>query len=242
MTDTESRADADPFERTARTRQVGLALAMIVAPWLIVLGETAHALINTRGKDDIDPSVALALTSDHVTAMRWASVATMIGAILLVPAVLGVMRLVRARAARLGLVGGVLTALGYICYFALVFQGSGTQVAMVDVGGPRAHDVDVLQQFMDQPMTLWVGPVFVLGNLVGTFLLGLALLRARTAGRLAGYALMVWPVLHVLSFSPWVEVVAAVAQAIALALAAAALLRRSEAAPSAPQPYELLRK
>jgi hypothetical protein len=232
----------DPFPRTAWTRRVGLALAMLVAPWFIVAAETGHALTNPNGKDDIDPTVSLALTADHLDATRWASLAGMIGALLLVPAVLGVMRLVRTRAARLGLIGGVLTATGYVCYFALVFQGAGTQVAMVDVGGSRSHDVDVLQRFMDQPMTAWVGPLFVLGNIVGTFLLGLALVRAQAAGRLAGYALMVWPVLHLLSFSPFVEVVAAVAQAVGLALAAAALLRREGQTADVPKPYELLRK
>ncbi len=242
MTEIDTRIDHDPLERTARTRLVGVALAMFVAPWLIVAAETAHALTNPHGKDEIDPAVGFTLAADHLVIYRWSSVAAMLGAILLVPATLGVMRLVRTGAARLGLVGGVLTALGYICYFALVFQGAGTTAAMLDVDGSRNHDVDVLQRFMDQPMTLWVGPVFVLGNIVGTFLLALALVRARAAGRLAGYALMAWPVLHVLSFSPFVEVVAAVAQAIGLALAANALLRTADPAVAEARPYELLRR
>ncbi|HEY3013969.1 MAG TPA: hypothetical protein VGJ41_02605 [Nocardioides sp.] len=233
----------DPFARTASTRRVGLALAMLVAPWLIVVAETAHALTNPHGKDDIDPAVGLALTADHLTVTRWASLAAMLGALLLVPAVLGVMRLVRTRAARLGLVGGVLTATGYVCYFALVLQGAFTSAAMVTVGGSRSQDIDVLQVFNDDRLgAMWVGPLFVLGNIVGTFLLGLALVRARTAGRLAGYGVMAWAVLHVLSFSPFVEVVAAVAQAVGFALAAVALLRGAGRTHDVPEPYELLRR
>ncbi len=233
----------DPFARTASTRRVGLGLAMLVAPWFIVAAETARALTNPHGKNDIDPAVSLALISDHVTVTRWASLAAMLGALLLVPAALGVMRLVRTRAARLGLVGGVLTATGYICYFALVFQGAFTQAAMVTTAGSTAQNIDVLQAFNADPLgAMWVGPLFVLGNIVGTFLLGLALVRARTAGRLAGYGLMAWAVLHVLSFSPYVEVVGAVAQALGLALAAVALLRGDCPAADVPAPYELLRK
>ena len=237
-------AHADPLARTAATRRVGLALAMVVAPWLIVIAETGNALTNPHGQDDIsDNAEGLALTAEHLTTNQWASFVDMLGAILLVPAVLGVMRLVRIRAARLGLIGGVLTALGYVCYFGLVFQGAGTEVAMVTTGGSTAQNVEILDQFMKQPMTAWAGPVFVLGNIVGTFLLGLALVRARTTARLAGYGLMAWPVLHVLSFSPFVEVAAALAQAGGLALAATALLRGAGAADEEqPRPYELLRR
>lgn len=233
----------DPFARTASTRRVGIALAMFVAPWLIVAAETGSALRNPQGNDDIDPAVSLGLTADHLTVMRWSSLAAMLGALLLVPAVLGVMRLTRIRAARLGLIGGVLTATGYVCYFALVFQGAFTEAAMATTGGSTTQNIEVLQAFNDDPFgAAWVGPLFVLGNVVGTFLLGLALVRARTAGRLAGYGLMAWSVLHVLSFSPFVEVVGAVAQALGLALAAVALLRAKGPAVDVPQPYELLRK
>ena len=233
----------DPFARTAATRRWGLALAMFTAPWLIVIAETGHSLGNPHGTDDLDPAVALTIASEHTTLQRWSSFAAMVAAMLMVPAVLGVMRLVRTRAARLGLVAGVLTAAGYVCYFGLVMQGAFTETAMATVGGPAGHDADILQAVMDDPLGAgWVGPLFVLGNVVGTFLLGLALVRARTAGRWAGYGLMAWSVLHVLSFSPFVEVAAAAAQAVGMAIAAAALLRSAEPRAAEPEPYELLRR
>ena len=234
---------SDPFARTAKLRRWGLALAMFVAPWFIVLSETGHSIANPDGKDDIDPAVALAIASDHVTLLRWSSFAALVGALLLVPAVLGVMRLVRTRAAWLGLVGGVLTASGYVCYFGLVLQGAFTETAMATVRGPASGNVAVLQAVLDDPLGPgWIGPAFVLGNIVGTFVLGLALIRARIAGRWAGYGLIAWSVLHVLSFSPWVEVAGATAQALGLALAAAALLREGHQVGQQPQPYELLRR
>jgi hypothetical protein len=232
----------DPFARTSSTRRVGLALTMLVAPWFIVVAETVHAIVSPGGADDLDPAASLAMTADHPTLTAWGGLAGMLGALLLVPAVLGVMRLVRTGAARLGLVGGVLTAAGYVAYFALLFNGVGTEQAMVSVGGSMRQNVDVLDEFMSQPWTVWVGPLFVLGNIVGTFLLGLALIRARTAGRLAGYGLVAWPVLHVVSFNPLFEVVGATLQAGGFVLAAMALLGVARSAGTAPEPYELLRR
>jgi hypothetical protein len=133
--------------------------------------------------------------------------------------------------------------MGYICYFGLVLQGAFTETAMATTGGSTSQNVDVLQAVMDDPLGVgWVGPAFVLGNIVGTFLLGLALIRARTAGRGAGYGLIAWSVLHVLAFSPWVEVVGATAQALGLAVAATALLRDGRQVVEGPRPYELLRR
>lgn len=233
----------DPLVRTAKARRRGLALAMFTAPWLIVLAEAGHSLASPHGGDDIDPAVALAIATDHTTLQRWSSCAALVGAMLLVPAVIGVMQLVRVGAARLGLIAGVLTAGGYICYFGLVLQGAFTETAMATTGGSIGQNVGVLQAAMDDPLGVgWVGPAFVLGNIVGTFLLGLALLRANTTGRWAGYGLIAWSVLHVLAFSPWVEVVGASAQALGLAVAAAALLREGRGTVKGPEPYELLRK
>jgi len=50
----------------------------------------------------------------------------MIGCMLILPAALGAMGLVRVKAAQLGLLGGVLVITGYICYFAMLFQGYAT--------------------------------------------------------------------------------------------------------------------
>jgi hypothetical protein len=222
------------------TRRVGLAVAMFLAPWFIVAAEVVNAVTTLHGGgDDLEPSDDLALATAHLTLNRWGSLAAMVGALLLVPAVLGVMRLVRVRAARLGLAGGVLTAAAYVCYFAMVFQGF-TTVAMAKVGGSTSQDVQVLQAVLDEPLTRWVYLLFVLGNFLGTVLLGLALVRARTASRIAGLGLMAWPVFHALGF-PFSDVIGAVAQAIGFGLAATALLRR-RAPGTKPETYELLRK
>ena len=65
MTTTEaSPMDArDPLARTATTRRVGLAVAMLLAPWFIVAAEVGHAAMTLHGGDDLEPSSDLARPS-----------------------------------------------------------------------------------------------------------------------------------------------------------------------------------
>jgi hypothetical protein len=233
---------ASDLARTARTRQVGLASALFVAPWFIVAANTADTVMTFHGGDDLTPSHALAVAAAHPSLEPWANAAAMLGSILLVPAILGVMRVVRAGAAWLGLVGGVLMAAGYICYFGLVFQGQIVD-EMVKVGGSASQNIAILQASMDDHMTIWVPLVFVVGNVVGTFLLGLALVRSNTTPRWAGVGLMTWSVLHIFGI-PGFEIVGAVAQAIGLAAVGIMVLREPtpHPEPGDATPYELLRK
>jgi hypothetical protein len=230
----------DALARTARLRTVGLATALFVAPWFIVAANTGDAITKLNGGDDLKPEDALAIARDHLALDRWSSFAALLGSLLLVPAVLGVMRAVRVGAARVGLAGCVLMAAGYIAYFGIVFQGMIVD-AMVRAGGSTTQHVDVLDAAMDEPLTIWVYLLFVLGNIVGTFLVGLALIRARTVPRAAGYLLIGWPVCH-LSGLPFSEVVGAVLQAVALAMVGAVLLRGTRPDAVEAAPYELLRR
>jgi hypothetical protein len=109
-TDLAHPAASDALARTARMRRVGLAAAMLTGPWLIVAANTGHSVMTLHGGDDLEPSHAIALATDHLDLDRWSNLAALLGSLLLVPAVLGAMRLVRTHAARLGLVGGVLMA------------------------------------------------------------------------------------------------------------------------------------
>ena len=230
----------DP-SRTAGARRAGLALALFTAPWLIVAANTAHTVMTLDGVDDLTPEGDLALAAGYPVLDRWGKLAAVLGALLLVPAVLGVMRVVRVGAARLGLIGGVLTAAGYICYFAMVFQGF-TADAMVRAGGSHAEQVAILQAGLDEPLTIWVYVLFVIGNMIGTFLLGLAVVRARTAPVWAGIGLMAWPVLHLVDLTGS-EVLGSVLQAVGFAAIGVALLRRTTStAPADAAPYELLRR
>jgi hypothetical protein len=211
--------------RTMRARQVGQAAALFTAPWFFVAANAADAWTTRRGGSDETAKGAIELAVAHPTLSKWASLAAMLGCLLLIPAALGAMSLARERAARLSLIGGTLVVTGYVCYFGLVFQGFAT-IALGQHGGATPDNIAIQQLITNQ--AFFVGPAltFVLGNIVGTFLLGLSLIRARAIPRWAGLAIMAWPILHILGGS-WGEVVGAAAEAVGLAVVAVRLLEAS---------------
>lgn len=216
--------DLDIEPRTERTRRVSQGLALMVAPWAFVIANTGDVLTTDGGLDDTTPRGALLIAAAHPLADKWFTLAAMLGCLLLVPAVLGAMGLVRVKAARVGLIGGVLMIAGYICYFALLFQGYAT-IALAQHGGANADNIAVQDLMMNQGFFIVVAITFVVGNLIGTFLLGLALFRARVVPRWAAVLVLVWPVAHILG-GAWGEVLGAAVEAVGLAVVGLCLLRR----------------
>ena len=208
--------------RTTRTRRVGQSFALLVAPWGFVIANAGYAWMTRHGGSDDTAEGALALSAAHPALDKWGTLAAMVGCLLMVPAVLGAMGLLRERAARLSLLGGSLMIAGYVCYFGLCFQGYGV-IAMAENGGATADHVAVAEATMNQ--AFFVGPalVFVVGNIIGTFLLGLAAIRGRVIPRWAGLCILAWPVLHVVG-GTWGELAGAVLQAIGFAVMGLRLL------------------
>ena len=121
------------------------------------------------------------------------------------------------------------TAGGYIAYFAVLLSNV-LILAMSARGGPLGDYAAVLDDSQADPLALWVFPLFILGNLVGTFLLGLALWRARALPRWSAAAIMAWPVLHIAGLAltiEWFEVGGAALQGVAFAMVARRILRRA---------------
>ena len=77
---------------------------------------------------------------------------------------------------------------------------------------------------MNQGFYVAVALTFVAGNLIGTFLLGLALFRARVVPGWTAALVLVWPVAHILG-GPWGEVLGAAVEAVGLAVVGLCLLR-----------------
>ena len=234
--------DHDTEGRTLRTRRVSQGLALLLAPWAFVLANAGDVLTSVPGQDDTTPRGALLIAAAHPTAEKWFTFAAMVGCVLLVPAALGAMSLVRVKAARLGLIGGALMIVGYICYFGLLFQGYAT-IALAQHGGASPGNIAVQDLTMNQGFFVVVALTFVAGNIIGTFVLGLALMRAHVVPRWAALCILVWPVLHLLG-GAWGEVVGAAVEAVGLGVVGATLLRSRMrpgevvAAPDTPYPAE----
>lgn len=215
-------------QRTDRLRRAGLALALLTAPWGLLVANATYAWITRHGGSDLTAEDALALASAHPSSFRFATVAALLGSVLMVPAALGAMRVIGDRLTRLALVGGVLLAAGYICYFGAVLENT-TTLAMADRGGPIDDYTAVLDSSISHPSTVWVYIVFIVGNLIGTPIIGAALLRSRVVPAWGAIGVIAWAPFHVVGLilgSEWFEVVGALLQAIGFATVAAALLGR----------------
>jgi hypothetical protein len=224
--------------RTARVRQQGLVAALIGAPWLLVLATGAGLLALSHG-DDSTGAGSLAVAAAHPGLYRSAMVFAMLGSLLMVPAVIGVMRLIGYRAAWLGLIGGVLTAASYICYFAMN-SGDRFQLAMVARGDTGAEFGHVIDTSMNGASVVWYFLIFAAGSLIGTFLLGLGLWRGGVVPRWAAASVMAWSVLEVPQFLGLrdAEMVGSVLLAIGFAVVAYAVSRLPLAAAAQPQVSE----
>ena len=156
----------------------------------------------------------------------------MIGWLLIVPAVLGALRLAPESWAAMG--GGSLMIAGYICYFG-VLASNFLVIAMAQRGGPLADYAAVIDASQAHPSTTWVFLLFVLGNLGGTLVFALGLIRSRAVPVWAAVSIMLWPPLHVIGLAVFgnevPQVIGAVLQALGFAGAALGLLRQQQVTP-----------
>lgn len=214
-------------EGSIRLRQRVGAAMLVLAPFGLAVSVAAYAWATRHGGDDYTGEGALQLARQHPGLGLTAVVSAMAGALLMVPAVLTAMRLLRPRSPRLSLVGGSMMVLGYACYVAIVSSGT-TVLAMVKQGGDMADYAAVLDRSDGTLATSWVFVLFVAGNILGTLLLAIAVLRTRVVGRWAGVALLCWPVSHVVGLSlgsEWFELGGSLLQLAGFTALAAAVLR-----------------
>jgi hypothetical protein len=212
---------------SGRVRRLGGALALIVAPWGFVICNACYAWMIRNGATDETGAQALALAAAGPAILRLCLVAGMIGCLLIIPAVLTALSL--ARRSRLAFVGGSLMIAGYVCYFGVLLSNV-IIIAMAEHGGPLADYAAVIDASQADASTAWVFPIFIVGNLLGTLLFGIGLLRSRTVAIWAAILIMLWPVLHISGLilgGEILEVIGAVLQAIGFAAIAAVVLRRS---------------
>jgi len=223
---TTKQAVAQPAT-SGRVRRVGGALALVLAPWGFVIANASYAWMIRNGGSDETGAEALALAAAGPGILRLGLVAGMIGCLLIIPAVMTALRLVPR--SRLAFAGGSLMIAGYVCYFGVLLSNM-IIIAMAERGGPVADYVAVIDASRADPWTGWVFPIFIVGNLLGTLLFAIGLLRSRAVAIWAAILITLWPVLHVSGLiigGEILEVIGAVLQAIGFAAVAAAVLRGS---------------
>jgi hypothetical protein len=217
---------------SGRLRRLGGALALVLAPWGFVIANASYAWMIRNGGTDSTGVEALALAATGPDVLRLAVLAGMIGCLLVIPAV--VTALSYARRSRLAFVGGSMMIAGYVCYFGVLLSNTMI-IAMAERGGPLADYAALIDADQGDPWTAWVFPIFVLGNLLGTLLFAIGLLRSGAVPAWSAILIMLWPPLHVIGLiigGEVLEVGGAVLQAIGFAGIAAAVLRHQAEGPS----------
>jgi hypothetical protein len=228
----DGRASTSAAPGTARVRRLGGTLALVLAPWGFAMTNACYAWMIRNGGGDETGADALALAAANPDLVRLLLVAGMFGCLLIIPAVVTALSL--ARRSLLAFVGGSLMIAGYVCYFGVLLSNM-IIIAMAERGGPTADYAAVIDASQSDPWTVWVFPIFILGNLLGTVLFAIGLLRSRTVSIWAALLIMLWPPLHVVGLiigGEVLEVIGAVLQAIGFAGVAAVVLRRSSQQPS----------
>jgi hypothetical protein len=219
-------AVAPAAARTSGMRRVGCALAMVLAPWGFVVANTAYMLAIRDGGNEDTGADTLALYGAHELLAHVAMLGGMLGCLLIVPAVMGAFRLVPT--SRLTLIGGSLMVAGYICYFGVLNSGLST-LAMAMADPTSADFAAVIEDAQADAWGIWVFLLFVIGNLIGTILFAVGLLRSRRVPAWAALAIMTWPPLHVIGLAFFgnevPQVIGAVLQAVGFAGCAVVLLR-----------------
>jgi hypothetical protein len=223
----EGRTSTDSAVLTRRIRRLGGALALILAPWGFVITNASYAWMIRNGGSDETGAKALALAAAGPDLLRLCLVAGMIGCLLIIPAVMTALTL--AWRSRLAFVGGSLMIAGYVCYFGVLLSNV-TIITMAEHGGPLADFAAVIDASQSDTATGWVFPIFIVGNLLGTLLFAIGLLRSHTVPIWAAILIMLWPPFHVAGLflgGEVLEVIGAMLQAIGFAGLAASVLRRS---------------
>ncbi len=199
-----------------RLRTAAVVVGLALAPWCWVVANTAYMVAIRDGGSDLDGASSLALMAAHPDLTRTATLAVLVGGLLVVPAVLGFYRLAGDRLSVV--IGGGLMAAGYVCY-AIVTGSNFVLVAMAEHGGPTAEFAAVIDASMADAWGVWLFLLFVAGNLIGTAVLAVSLWRAHVTPTWVPIGLLAWPVLHVLGLILFAnevpQVIGAVIQACA---------------------------
>jgi hypothetical protein len=165
-----STFDADRVTR----RGLGIALVATPAIWL-ASGIISPPLKTDQGKQ-------LAVVATHPDRWYWFTLLLLVGGVLLIPALFGIMRLLRTRSPKLGLIGGWLAQLG-----ALVAIGdASSQLITWLMVRPGQDPVQMTRLLDSMDSSAGANIAYTIGGpaiLLGVLLLSIGLYRSRVAPR-----------------------------------------------------------
>lgn len=186
---------------TVRFRRIAGAVALPLGLAFQLASNTIYAVVSTESgmSDTGSGAEALAFYARYPDALTAATLLAATGVLVMIPGLLAGLRVIRPYRPRLALWSVALMVAGYVCYLGLVL-GSVDAQALAPLAA--AHPELALGGVLDaaQPGPAWpFGLLFVVGNIIGTALLGLAVILSRGLPWWAGALILGWPVGHVLN-------------------------------------------
>jgi hypothetical protein len=207
-------------------RKMVAGICMILAPLVLLVAVVVHPEATT------EEAAQLAVIADNLDAWLVAHLLALVAIVLSVPAVLGLMHMLREREVSLGHVGGGLAMLGLLAYTGVVAIEGFVGWQMGEAGDSAAM-VALLTSINDSAGI--VIPFFVMsvGFAVGMMCLALGLYRARAVQSWMAICLAVGAVLLAISgptAATWLAIVAAAFVLIGLGSIGRMVYRESDEA------------
>jgi hypothetical protein len=177
---------------TSHLGRLAGAIALVAYPMLIFGYWLLYPAYGKSGATAI-----LYAIDGHAARTQAADVFAFAGTFLAVPASLALMTALRRHGSRVGWVGGLLSAAGWMALVGVVML----DVVAVEItrgSGPTAGTIHIYHDVLYSPLTLILETIATL-HVLGGVLIGLGLLRARLVGLTAAIVAMLAPPVHLVS-------------------------------------------
>src|ERR687895_2420771 len=187
------------------SRKMLAGACMVVAPIVLLVAMVIHPA------SDMDEAAQVATVADNLDAWYVAHLLALVAIVLTVPAVLGLMHMLRERGVSLGHVGGGLAMLGLLAYVGVVAIEGFVGWQMGETGD-RGAMVALLTSMYDSAGILIPFFVMSLAFAVGMVCLAVGLYRARAVQSWMAICLAAGAVLLAISgptAAAWLAIVAA---------------------------------
>lgn len=182
------------MEHGAQFRRLASVFCLVMAP-AVILGAF---IIAPFGSDETGKEIVGA-----VAANQWAytvvPVVLTVGVLLLIPAVVTAIGLAAVRAPYLAYIGGGMAVAGYASLLS-TFTGPQVAMALAAAGVPTQQAATVIDKMTSGSVVLnLLTFVFVAGHILGTTILGVALVRAHVVALWAGALIAISPPIHLVA-------------------------------------------
>lgn len=219
---------------TVAFRRVTGAIALPLAFALQLVCNAVYAWVSTEsGLTDTEGAAeALEFYGRYPSEFLIMTMFALTGVLVMIPGLLAALRVLRPTKPRLSLVAVILMLTGYVSYFGLTMTNFDTLgLARYALANPGTDVAAILESSQASPAQLPFFLLFVVGNLVGTLLLGLSVILSRALPWYAGALIIGWTVGHVINIAgggEWFAVAGGALEIAGLSILAARALRVSD--------------